>query len=36
MVEEIFIWDDIAGFVNEEHYKKFCHPVSQAHLRRVP
>jgi MtaA/CmuA family methyltransferase len=30
-VEGIFILDDIVGFVNEEHYKEFCHP----YLKRI-
>jgi uroporphyrinogen decarboxylase len=30
-VESIFILDDIVGFVNEEHYKEFCHP----YLKRI-
>jgi uroporphyrinogen-III decarboxylase len=29
--EGIFILDDIVGFVNEEHYKEFCHP----YLKRI-
>jgi uroporphyrinogen decarboxylase len=30
-VEGIFILDDIVGFVNEDHYKEFCHP----YLKRI-
>ena len=30
-VEGIFLLDDIVGFVNEEHYKEFCHP----YLKRI-
>lgn len=30
-VEGIFVLDDIVGFVNEEHYKEFCHP----YLKRI-
>ena len=30
-VESIFLLDDIVGFVNEEHYKEFCHP----YLKRI-
>lgn len=30
-VEGIFILDDIVGFVNEEHYREFCHP----YLKRI-
>jgi uroporphyrinogen decarboxylase len=29
--EGIFILDDIVGFVNEDHYKEFCHP----YLKRI-
>jgi uroporphyrinogen-III decarboxylase len=30
-VEGIFILDDIVGFVNEDHYKEFCH----SYLKRI-
>lgn len=30
-VEDILVLDDIVGFVNEEHYREFCHPG----LRRI-
>ncbi len=30
-VEGIFLLDDIVGFVNEEHYREFCHP----YLKRI-
>jgi uroporphyrinogen decarboxylase len=30
-VESIFILHDIVGFVNEDHYKEFCHP----YLKRI-
>jgi len=30
-VEGIFILDDIVGFVNEDHYREFCHP----YLKRI-
>ena len=30
-VEGIFLLDDIVGFVNEDHYKEFCHP----YLKRI-
>ena len=30
-VEGIFLLDDIVGFVNEDHYREFCHP----YLKRI-